>query len=234
TTAPEGGPGFTVDWFAGPDLAGDPVRRTHTPSAEIFGLEPPVPELSDAEGWSCRAHTTLTPTVSGTHTFTLTQAGRARLIVDGRPVIDGFAERLPRGTAFFGLGSAEVAANVELTAGRPVEVTVELATERRGGAVRIGHREPEPADLLDRAVAAAVVNAAAPVTMDWADEVGAVLRVWSGGMEMGPALADVLLGRAEPAGRLPFTVPLRVEHNPTVGNFPGENGHVRYGEGLLV
>ena len=48
-----------------------------------------------------------------------------------------------------------MAANVELTAGRPVEVTVELATERRGGAVRIGHREPEPADLLDRAVAAA-------------------------------------------------------------------------------
>lgn len=283
TTAPEGGTGFTVDWFAGPDLAGDPVRRTHTPSAEIFGLEPPVPELAGAEGgWSCRAHTTLTPTVSGTHTFTLTQAGRARLIVDGRPVIDGFAERLPRGTAFFGLGSAEVAATVELTAGRPVEVTVELSTGRRGGAVRIGHREPEPADLMDRAVAAAagadvavvvvgttgewesegddrpdmdlpgrqdelvrrvaaanpatvvVVNAASPVTMDWADEVGAVLQVWFGGMEMGPALADVLLGRAEPAGRLPFTVPLRVEHNPTVGNFPGENGRVRYGEGLLV
>ena len=51
---------------------------------------------------------------------------------------------------------------------------------------------------------------------------------------MAPALADVLLGDAEPAGRLPTTIPVRLEHNPSYGNFPGENGHVRYGEGVLV
>jgi beta-glucosidase len=51
---------------------------------------------------------------------------------------------------------------------------------------------------------------------------------------MAAGLADVLLGRAEPAGRLPTTVPLRLEHNPSHGNFPGEGGHVRYGEGVLV
>jgi len=44
----------------------------------------------------------------------------------------------------------------------------------------------------------------------------------------------VLTGMAEPAGRLPTTFPLRLEHNPSFGNFPGENGELRYGEGLLV
>jgi beta-glucosidase len=51
---------------------------------------------------------------------------------------------------------------------------------------------------------------------------------------MAEALVDVLTGTAEPAGRLPTTFPVRVEHNPSFGNFPGEHGEVRYGEGVLV
>ena len=284
TAAPSGaGSGFDVDWFAAPDLAGDPVHHSHSPAADIFGLEPPVPELGAApDGWSFRAHTTLTPEVTGTHVFTLVQAGRGRVIVDGRTVIDGFADRPPRGTAYFGLGSVEVEAPVELEAGRAVDVTIEFSTGRTAGALRIGHRAPDPPDLLDRAVAAAasadavvlvvgtngewesegddrpdmelpgrqdelvravldanpatvvVVNAASPVTMDWADHARAVLQIWFGGQEMAAGLADVLLGDAEPAGRLPTTLPLRLGHNPSFGNFPGENGHVRYGEGVLV
>jgi beta-glucosidase len=79
-----------------------------------------------------------------------------------------------------------------------------------------------------------VVNTGAPVTMDWAPDVAAVLQSWFGGQEMADALADVLLGDAEPGGRLPTTLPERLEHNPSYGNFPGENGEVRYGEGLLM
>ena len=283
TAAPGGtGEGLAVDWFANPDLAGDPVHHSHAPVAEIFGLEPPVPGLDHPDGWSFRAHTTLTPEVSGTHVFTLVQAGRGRVIVDGATVIDGWIDRPPRGTAYFGLGSAEVEAPVDLTAGRPVEVVVEFWTGRPAGALRIGYRPPEPPDRMDRAVAAAtgadavvlvvgttgewesegqdrpsmdlpgrqdelvrrviaanpatvvVVNAASPVTMAWADDARAVLQIWFGGQEMAAGLADVLLGDAEPAGRLPTTIPLRLEHNPSFGNFPGENGHVRYGEGVLV
>jgi beta-glucosidase len=284
TAAPSGaGPGFDVDWFAGADFTGAPVHHSHTPAADIFGMEPPVPELGAApDGWSFRAHTTLTPVVTGTHIFTLVQAGRGRVVVDGRAVIDGFGDRPPRGTAYFGLGSVEVEAPVELEAGRPVEVTIEFSTGRSSGALRIGHRAPDPADLLDRAAAVAadadavvlvvgttgewesegddrpdmdlpgrqdelvrrvlaanpatvvVVNAASPVAMDWADDAPAVLQIWFGGQEMAGGLADVLLGEAEPAGRLPTTLPVRLEHNPSFGNFPGENGHVRYGEGVLV
>jgi len=45
-----------------------------------------------------------------------------------------------------------------------------------------------------------VVNAGMPVLMPWADRVAAVLYAWLPGQAMGDALADVLLGRAEPGG----------------------------------
>lgn len=79
-----------------------------------------------------------------------------------------------------------------------------------------------------------VVNAAGPVLMDWAGEPAATLVTWFGGQEMAPALADVVLGRRHPGGRMPFTVPVRAEYNPAHGNFPGENGEVRYGESIFV
>jgi beta-glucosidase len=94
-------------------------------------------------------------------------------------------------------------------------------------------------ELVERVIAAnprtvVVVNAGSPVTMDWAERAPAVLDIWFGGQEMAGGLADVLTGAAEPSGRLPTTFPVRLEHNPSHGNFPGENGVVRYGEGVLV
>jgi beta-glucosidase len=97
----------------------------------------------------------------------------------------------------------------------------------------------EQAELIRRVAAVnprtvVAVNAASPVTLDWAGDVPAVLVTWFGGQEMANALADVLFGENEPSGRLPTTFPVRLEHNPSYGNFPGENGQVRYGEGVLV
>ena len=79
-----------------------------------------------------------------------------------------------------------------------------------------------------------VLNTGAPVALDWADQAPALLQMWFGGQEMANALVDVLSGAVEPGGRLPTTFPKRVEDNPSYGNFPGEFGEVRYGEGLLV
>ena len=60
------------------------------------------------------------------------------------------------------------------------------------------------------------------VTMPWLERVGAVLDVWYPGEAGGTAVADVLTGRADPAGRLPITfplaegqLPLRYNHKPT-------------------
>jgi beta-glucosidase len=51
---------------------------------------------------------------------------------------------------------------------------------------------------------------------------------------MAEALVDVMLGVAEPGGRLPTTIPVRIQDNPSWGNFPAEGGRIVYGEGVLV
>ncbi|MHA7220421.1 glycoside hydrolase family 3 C-terminal domain-containing protein [Arthrobacter sp. MDT1-48-3] len=70
----------------------------------------------------------------------------------------------------------------------------------------------------------APVAAKAPAILD-----GALL-----GQAAGGAIADVLFGDVNPSGRLAETVPTRLEDTPSFLNFPGENSHVRYGEGLFV
>jgi beta-glucosidase len=82
-----------------------------------------------------------------------------------------------------------------------------------------------------------VVNAGAPVEMPWADRAGAVLVPWYAGEEGADALADILVGTAEPGGRLPITFPSRLEDTPTAGapeHYPGVDGKVVYGEGVRV
>ncbi len=62
-----------------------------------------------------------------------------------------------------------------------------------------------------------VVIAGGTIMCDpWEAEVGAVLLGWYPGMEGGRALADILLGRAEPGGRLPVAIPRRREDLPVV------------------
>ncbi len=58
----------------------------------------------------------------------------------------------------------------------------------------------------DRVVVAVMGGSA--VVMPWIDEPAAVLQIWYPGAEGGTALADVLLGDAEPGGRLPFAQPV--------------------------
>ncbi|GAA2011540.1 glycoside hydrolase family 3 C-terminal domain-containing protein [Nocardiopsis rhodophaea] len=93
-------------------------------------------------------------------------------------------------------------------------------------------------DLVARVAAAndrtvAVVNAGAPVTMPWRDDVAAILLTWFGGQELGAALADVLLGTREPGGRLPTTWP-RVEDDVPVLDVRPTDGVLRYTEGVFI
>ncbi|RZS79375.1 beta-glucosidase [Motilibacter rhizosphaerae] len=50
-----------------------------------------------------------------------------------------------------------------------------------------------------------VLNTSQPVAMPWLSKVKAVLEMWYPGDRGGYATADVLLGKANPGGRLPFT-----------------------------
>jgi beta-glucosidase len=62
-----------------------------------------------------------------------------------------------------------------------------------------------------------------PLAVAWAHRhVPAIVQLWFPGEDGGAALADVLLGRYNPAGRLPVTVPWSVGHVPF--NFPARPG----------
>ncbi|ADJ50309.1 beta-glucosidase [Amycolatopsis mediterranei S699] len=78
-----------------------------------------------------------------------------------------------------------------------------------------------------------VVNAGSPVEMPWRDDVAAVLLTWFPGQAGGAALADVLLGREEPGGRLPTTWPAKLEDAPVTDVTP-EDGVLEYGEDVYI
>lgn len=80
-----------------------------------------------------------------------------------------------------------------------------------------------------------ILNNGAPVVMgEWIDGTAAVLEAWMMGQAGGGAIADILFGRVNPSGKLAETYPHRLQDTPAHLNFPGENGAVRYGEGLFI
>jgi beta-glucosidase len=94
---------------------------------------------------------------------------------------------------------------------------------------------------LIRAVAAAaprtvvVLSHGGVVSLEgWHDDVDAILDGALLGQAGGGALADLLFGVVNPSGRLAETIPLRLEDVPSFLSFPGEQGHVRYAEGVMV
>jgi beta-glucosidase len=83
-------------------------------------------------------------------------------------------------------------------------------------------------------LAVVLANGSAVRLSEWEQHAKAVLECWLSGQGAGGAAADLLLGTANPSGRLAETLPLRLEDTPSYLNFPGEAGQVRYGEGIFV
>jgi len=83
-------------------------------------------------------------------------------------------------------------------------------------------------------VVAVLCNGGAVRTSAWDHAAAAVLECWLAGQATGAAVADVLTGAVNPSGRLAETIPLRLADCPAYLNFPGEEGHVRYGEGVFA
>ena len=161
-----------------------------------------------------------------------------------------------------------VSTGQDLTDNRTPEVLIAEAVEAAkgadyvifvGGLNKSAHQDTESYDRLQldlpyaqedviRALAAVndnlvVVNiSGSPVSMPWADEVDAIVQGWYGGTETGNALADVLSGKVNPSGRMPFTVPFKYEDGPikTERQYPGikeendEFWQTHYDEGIYV
>jgi beta-glucosidase len=94
-------------------------------------------------------------------------------------------------------------------------------------------------ELIRRVVAAnpntvVVLNCGAPMLLPWLDDVPAALLAWYPGQEGAEAIVDVLVGDAEPGGRMPTTWARHERDTPSYLHYPGEAGIVRYGEELYV
>ena len=275
--------GFEVEIFAGHEAAGEVLNRRHLDDLRYFVVSFMSADMPKGD-WSLRARGTVIPQESGAFQLALAQSGRARVLFDGVPVLDGFSNVPPAGGRdFFGMASQDLLSEVTLTAGVPVDVIVEYANIESGlDGFRVGFRTVDADGLIARAADAAreadvalvfvgttaewetegmdrtsfelpgrqpdliravaavnprtvvVVNAGTVVDMSWADDAAALIQCWFSGQELARGVTDVLVGRSDPAGRMPTTVPMRLEHCPSHGNFPGENGAVRYAEGLFM
>ncbi|MFI1030362.1 beta-glucosidase [Streptomyces sp. NPDC020951] len=138
-----------------------------------------------------------------------------------------------------GSDDEEIERAVALARAADVAVVVVGTTEEveSEGFDRDGLALPGRQDELVRRVAEAnprtvvVVNSGAPVLLPWAEEVAAVLLAWFPGQEFGNALADVLLGVAEPGGRLPTVWPASERGLPATEPV---DGVLAYDEGLFI
>lgn len=83
----------------------------------------------------------------------------------------------------------------------------------------------------------AVIVAGGPFDLTEVEKnTSAIVWTWFNGSEGGTALADVILGGVNPSGKLPYTIPKKLEDSPAhaLNAFPGDSVKVEYLEDILV
>ena len=172
-------------------------------------------------------------------------ATRVDAALDAVRALAGGPVEFAPGVTLDGSGDATALRAEAVAVARAAEVTVVFAglaeSDESEGRDRTTLDLPAAQVELIRAVAevsprtVVVLSRGGVVTVEgWHDRVDAVLDGALLGEAGGTALADLLFGVASPSGRLAETVPVRLADTASFLNFPGEQGHVRYGEGVMV
>lgn len=110
------------------------------------------------------------------------------------------------------------------------------------GSDRLHLELPYAQDKVIEALADANLNMAVvivsgnAVAMPWIGKVNTVVEAWYSGSQAGHAIADVLFGKVNPSGKLPFTFPVKLEDNGAhaMGAYQTGDLSVEYKEGLYV
>jgi beta-glucosidase len=152
--------------------------------------------------------------------------------LDGDALADGLAEEA--------IAAAEGAEVVILLLGLPASAESEGFDrdhiELPASQLALLRRLREAGRLTEAGVpiVALLANGGVVDLASWRDDADAILECWLGGQAGASGAAQVILGEVDPAGRLAETIPLRLADSPAYLSFPGEEGHVRYGEGIFV
>jgi beta-glucosidase len=116
---------------------------------------------------------------------------------------------------------------------------IETEGSDREFALPLGHDQlvRDVAAVNPRTIVVLTSGGSADVSA-WLGKVPALIAAWYPGQEGGAALAELLLGRASPSGRLPISWERRLEDNPAHGSYyandPAHPDRVVYREGLFV
>ncbi|KAJ5770865.1 uncharacterized protein N7511_002916 [Penicillium nucicola] len=179
-----------VEFFATNNLTGPVIEIQYRDSSNIdisdtcpldFQVDPVPP-------YSYRVTSTLVPTNTGEHSFSLSSVGGSRLLIDGQLVIDN-SRWTEAGETFYAFGSEEVWATKPLIAGESYTVHVEAwantsgesLTESTAGtnhvfaahlSVRIGYLQqiPSPEELISEAITLADESAVTIVVLGLNEE----------------------------------------------------------------
>ncbi len=128
---------------------------------------------------------------------------------------------------------ARSADRVVLVVGLPPRLETE-AMDRAEWTMPVGMDQLAEVVLDANARTAVVLVNGGVVDVPWADRPAALVEAFLGGQAGGSALADVLLGSAEPGGRLAGSIPFDVTQLPADQNFPGHPRQVEYRETFNV
>ena len=107
----------------------------------------------------------------------------------------------------------------ECVANESVDVTVQNEGGDRTDCLGLKEEQLRIIDAVGkvRQDAVVVLVGGSMILMDeWEDQVGAILMAYYPGMEGGKAVADVLFGKTNPGGKLPFVIPKKEEDLPEI------------------
>ena len=110
------------------------------------------------------------------------------------------------------------------------------------GSDRFGLELPYAQDKVIEAISkvndkvAVIIISGNAVAMPWVNNVNAILEAWYSGSQAGHAIADVVFGKVNPSGKLPFTFPVKLNDlgAHAAGAYDRDDLSVEYKEGLYV